>query len=156
LTKVSLGVNLSNEEIVMAKPLPKALQQQIAQSQLGSGPSLVPQAPPPKEKEVVPKLAELIAEGDDLETLCKLLEAVIIPQREIKRLEKVVEPMKDRIKALVGQYGIDKATYGEITLSYYPTSRTTINATKLLAAGVDQDVITFCTDTTHSYALKVI
>ena len=138
-------------------PMPKALQQKIAQSQVGSGPSLVPQAPAPKEpKEEVPELAALIAEGDDLDTLCKLLEAIVTPQREIKRLEKVVEPMKDRIKALVSQYGIDKATYGEIKLSYYPTPRTSISATKLLAAGVDQDVITSCTDTTHSYALKVV
>jgi hypothetical protein len=140
----------------MPKPLPAALSQKIAQSQLGTGPSFIPQAPKPKdEEEVLHPVEELIGEPEDLETLKSLVSSLSIPAKEIKRLEKIVDPIRDRIKAIVGQYGISKARCGEAVLNYFMTQRKTINATKLLAAGVGQDVIDQCTDVTPSYTLKI-
>jgi hypothetical protein len=138
----------------MAK-LPAALAQKIAQSQLGSGPSLVPQAPVKEPEEVIPTVEELIGEAEDLETLRSLVAALVVPQAEVKRLEKVIDTIKPRIKVIVSQYGIAKALCGESTLSYFATSRSTINRTKLLAAGVDESIIEDCTDKTESFSLKV-
>jgi hypothetical protein len=144
----------------MAKPLPAALQQKIAQSQLGTGPSLVPQSPVPKiipkeDVEVIHPISELIADPEELETLVNLIQAVVPHSKEIKRLEKIVEPMRDRIKAIIRQYGIEKSTCGEIQVDCYRTVRTSINKVKLLAAGVEQSVIDACTDSTPSYTLKI-
>ena len=135
--------------------MPKGLQQKIAQSQLGSGPSLVPQAPVTEPEEAIPTVEELIGEAEDLDTLKMLVNSLLIPQAEVKRLEKVIDTIKPRIKVIVGQYGIAKARCGEAVLSYFPTSRSTVNAKKLLAAGVDEDTITACTDVSHSFTLKV-
>jgi len=139
----------------MAKPIPKELQQKIAQSQLGSGPSLVPQAPVAEPEEAIPTVEELIGEAEDLDTLKLLVNSLLIPQAEVKRLEKVIDTIKPRIKVIVGQYGIAKARCGEAVLSYFPTSRSTVNAKKLLAAGVDEATITACTDVSQSFTLKV-
>ena len=147
----------------MAKPIPKELQQKIAQSQLGSGPSLVPsKMSRPGEivedflpEEAIPTVEELIGEAEDLDTLKLLVNSLLIPQAEVKRLEKVIDTIKPRIKVIVGQYGIAKARCGEAVLSYFPTSRSTVNAKKLLAAGVDEATITACTDVSHSFTLKV-
>jgi hypothetical protein len=154
----------------MAKPLPAALQQKIAQSQLGTGPSLVPQSPVPKipeyleywrqsypkeDVEVIHPISELIADPEELETLVNLIQAVVPHSKEIKRLEKIVDPMRDRIKAIIRQYGIEKSTCGEIQVDCYRTVRTSINKVKLLAAGVEQSVIDACTDSTPSYTLKI-
>ena len=139
----------------MAKPIPKELQQKIAQSQLGSGPSLVPQVPLTEPDEAIPTVEELIGEAEDLDTLKLLVNSLLIPQAEVKRLEKVIDTIKPRIKVIVGQYGIAKARCGEAVLSYFPTSRSTVNAKKLLAAGVDEATIIACTDVSHSFTLKV-
>ena len=135
--------------------MPKGLQQKIAQSQLGSGPSLVPQAPVTEPEEAIPTVEELIGEAEDLDTLKLLVNSLLIPQAEVKRLEKVIDTIKPRIKVIVGQYGIAKARCGEAVLSYFPTSRSTVNAKKLLAAGVDEATITACTDVSQSFTLKV-
>lgn len=139
----------------MPKPLPASLSQKIAQSQLGSGPSLVPQAPVKEPEEIIPTVEELIEAGEDLDTLKSLVASVVGPKAEVKRLEKVIDTVIPRIKAIVSQYGIAKAKCGESTLTYFPTTRSTINATKLLAAGVAQETITECTDVTQSFTLKV-
>jgi len=135
--------------------MPKELQKKIAQSQLGSGPSLVPQAPVTEPEEAIPTVEELIGEAEDLDTLKLLVNSLLIPQAEVKRLEKVIDTIKPRIKVIVGQYGIAKARCGEAVLSYFPTSRSTVNAKKLLAAGVDEATITACTDVSQSFTLKV-
>ena len=137
----------------MAK-LPQALAQKIAQSQLGTGPSLVPQAPV-KEEEVVPSVEELIGEAEDLETLKSLVASIVLPKAEVKRLEKVIDAVTPRIKTLLSQYGIAKAKCGESMLTYFPTTRSTINRTKLLAAGVDEAIINDCTDVSQSFTLKL-
>lgn len=139
----------------MAKPLPASLTQKIAQSQLGSGPSLVPQAPVKEPEEVVPTVEELIGEAEDLQTLKDLVAAISVPKAEVKRLDKIVDSLSGRIKILVSQYGIAKAKCGESLILYYPTTRSTINATKLLAAGVEQETITACTDVSRSFTLKI-
>ena len=142
----------------MPKPLPASLSQKIAQSQLGTGPSLVPQAHAKQQEpeEVIPTIDELIDEQEDKDTLRSLLNAYRVPHAEIKRLEKVVEPLKGRIKVLISQYGIAKAKCDDDTIIYYPTTRSTVNAKKLLAAGVEQAVIDICTDVTESYTLKIV
>lgn len=140
----------------MPKPLPASLSQKIAQSQLGTGPSLVPQAKQKEPEEVIPTIDELIDEQEDKDTLRSLLNAYRVPHAEIKRLEKVVEPLKGRIKVLISQYGIAKAKCDDDTITYYPSSRSTINRNKLLAAGVDEIIIDECTDTTESYTLKIV
>lgn len=143
----------------MAKPLPKGLQQKIAQSQSGTGPSLVPPArdPTPREpQEVIPTVEELIGEAEDLETLKSLVASLVIPQTEVRRLEKVIDLIKPRIKVIVSQYGIAKAQCGDSVLTYYPMTRSSISKIKLLAAGVDESIIDDCTEVTQSFALKVV
>jgi hypothetical protein len=140
----------------MAKPLPASLSQKIAQSQLGSGSSLVPQAPVKDEPpEAIPTVEELIGDQEDLATLNSLVSSVLVPKAEVKRLKKVIDAIVPRIKAIVSQYGFSKAVCAGATLNYFPTSRKSINATKLLAAGVTQEIITACTDVTPSYTLKI-
>ena len=119
---------------------------------------MVPQAHAKQQEpeEVIPTIDELIDEQEDKDTLRSLLNAYRVPHAEIKRLEKVVEPLKGRIKVLISQYGIAKAKCDDDTIIYYPTTRSTVNAKKLLAAGVEQAVIDICTDVTESYTLKIV
>jgi hypothetical protein len=139
----------------MAKPLPQGLQQKIAQSQLGSGPSLVPQAKVKEEPEAIPTVEELIGEQEDLDTLKSLVSSILAPKAEVARLKKVIDKVVPRIKLILGQYGLSKAVCGTATLNYFPTTRTSINRTKLLAARVTEEVIAACTDVTQSFTLKI-
>lgn len=138
----------------------KALKQKMAQSVSGMGPSLVPASKPPlppvKQDEVIPKIDELIGDADDLATLTDLISLHVTLNKQKKAAEDKLEPVKDRIKAIVGQYGIDKMQVGFATVNYFRTERRSINATKLVALGVDQEVIDAATDTSVSATLKIV
>jgi hypothetical protein len=146
----------------MGKALPKELKQRMAQSVVGTGPSLipVPHTPKPeKEEEHIPQIDELIDDRDDVQTLRSLVSSHVSANTNKKQWEKTVEGLSERIKGIIGRYGlgqgINKANCDGQTINYYPQSRSTINATKLLAAGVDQKTIDDCTDTTQTLALRI-
>ncbi|MBU6231702.1 hypothetical protein KGP36_03455 [Patescibacteria group bacterium] len=142
-----------------SKPLTKKLRQQMAQSVAGSGPSLIPQAPPPRPKpepeEEAPSIDLLIADTDDRDTLRSLIKSHVELNNQLSGLEKAIKPIKDRIKAIVGDYGIERAICDGTKISYSHSQRSTINGTKLLGAGIDPDIITRCTDVSDVYTLKV-
>ena len=137
--------------------IPASLKQKMAQSVVGTGPSLVPVPKPVEvaEEPVAPPITELIAEKEDVDTLQSLVKTQMALNSDKKAIESRLDPINDRIKALLGQYGIYKATCDGASISYSASTRSSINATKLLAAGVEQEIIDSCTDKKSTRTLLI-
>lgn len=138
----------------------KKLKQKMAQSVSGTSPSMVPAGignvplPPPKEDET-PSIDDLIGDAEERETLRKLVANRISYDLAIKPLEKMKDATTDRIKTILGSYGINKASCDGASLSYTQTERKTINRVKLEALGVDPAIIDTATDVTTSAMLRI-
>jgi hypothetical protein len=146
-----------------AKSKEKSLKQKMAQSVVGSAPSMIPgprisqgEVPPaPEVKEAIPMLDELIADTEDRETIRQLISKSIEIAALLKPLEKQQDAIKDRIKVQLSGYGITSMLCDGAKVSYTMTERKTLNHTKLVAAGVDVETIVACTDVTRSSMLKI-
>ena len=64
--------------------------------------------------------------------------------------------LSDRIKKILGTYGISKMKCAGASVSYTPTERSSINKMKLQALGVSDDIIAAATDVTQSVTLRVV
>lgn len=137
----------------------KELQQKMAKSIVGTAPSMVPAAPaatlPPEQDDSIPSIDVLITDEDERGTLQKLILQRITVDASIKPLEKVKENLTDRIKTLLGSYGINQLMCDGAKVSYTMTERKSLNQTKLVAAGVDMEIIVACTDISKSGMLKI-
>lgn len=145
-----------------SKTKEQSLRQKMAQSVSGHAPSMIPGprvvqgvVPTTDIKEVVPGVEELIADEEDRNTLAALVQSKIAIDSQLKPLEKQKEMVTDRIKAALSSYGITTMMCAGAKVSYTTTERKTINATKLVASGVDMEVIVACTDVTKSGMLKI-
>lgn len=146
-----------------AKDNERLLRQKMAASVVGSAPSLVP-APRVKQGEVpalpepeaiIPPIDELIPDGEDKQALRLLIGMSIDLNLKIKPLEKQQDAIKDRIKVALSSYGITSMSCDGAKVSYTVTERRNLNHMKLIAAGVDTEVIVACTDITKSSMLKI-
>jgi hypothetical protein len=143
--------------------IPKSLKQKMAASVSGAGQSLVPDipgvtsspTPPPAEVDLIPSIDQLIGDAEDLTTLRDLVNLQVKVNAQKKELEKKLEPINDRIKAIVSEYGIEKAVCDGANITLSQGSRSTINKLKLVAYGVDEEIITACTDVTTTQTLKI-
>lgn len=140
----------------------KDLKQKMAQSMVGTAPSLVPapyvkqgKAPHAELTEVLPAIDDLIAEEDDRDTLKQLIAMQVQLNLQIKPLEKQKDLVTDRIKAALSSYGITSMVCEGAKVSFTATERKTINPMKLIAAGVEAETIVMCTDITTSSMLKI-
>lgn len=144
------------------KEMPASLRQKIAQSQVGSSPTLVPPGiggtplpAPQRTKETAPQLDEVMENGDDKDTLRALVARYVIVNATKKESTKIVNGLGVRIKAILTDYGINQFKWDQSTVNYFRTERRSINKGKLLAAGVSIETIEACTDTTASGTLKI-
>ncbi len=146
-----------------AKDNERLLRQKMAASVVGSAPSLIP-APRVKQGEVpalpepepiIPPIDELIPDGEDKQALRLLIGMSIDLNLKIKPLEKQQDAIKDRIKVALSSYGITSMSCDGAEVSYTVTERRNLNHMKLIAAGVDTEVIVACTDITKSSMLKI-
>jgi hypothetical protein len=144
-------------------PEEKSLKQKMAASVVGSAPNLVPvprvpQGDVPAAPEpvaIVPPIDELMEDGEDKDTLRKLIEVHIALNSQIKPLEKQLDIIKDRIKNALSCYSITNMSCDGAKVSYTVTERRTLNHMKLIAAGVDTEVLVACTDITKSGMLRI-
>jgi hypothetical protein len=145
------------------KQMSKSLKQKMAKSVAGTGPSLVPAElqpgyippAPPKESEEIPTIYQLFTDSEDIDTIRELVSRRVHVSQQVKQLEAVLEPINNRIKMFLGSHGIANMDVDGAKLAYFPTQRKTINAMKLLGAGVEQEIIDQCTDVSTSSTLKV-
>lgn len=144
--------------------IPQELKRKMAQSVVGSGPSMVPKPrtpvplPPPMAtvpEEVVPTVDDLIADQEELSTLRQLVSRQLEYNAQKKHLEKALEPINDRIKAIVSQYGIDNAVCDGATINYRQGERKTLNPMRLVANGVAQEVIDQSYDVSITHTLTI-
>lgn len=146
-----------------SKEMPKELKQKMAASVSGTGHSMVPQDhPQPTRKYVpdtevdeVPSIAALIGDDVDRETMRMLVSTQITLKSQLTEIENKLEPIRARIKKMLTSYGIDKVECDGAKLTVYSTERKTVNAMKLIGAGVDEVIIQNCTDITVSSTLKI-
>lgn len=140
--------------------LPPTLKQKMAQSVSGAKPSLVPVQPEPKsgvesQNETFLPASDLIADAEEVDTLAALMKRHAELKESIKLMESSLDPITDRIKAILGTYGIDRVQCGQYKASYFETTRSSLNRTKLIAHGVDEEVIDQCTDLSYSKSLRI-
>ena len=147
----------------LREQLPPSLQQKVAQSVTGTAPSLTtfsPSITPWKstrhmEEDKAPPIDDLIGDSQEKDTLRQLIAMQVTINTQKKALEKQLEPVNTRIKALLGSYGVEKMVCDGATVSYFPVERKTIDAMKLLAAGISQDTIDLCTDVSKTRTLVI-
>lgn len=139
-----------------------SLREKMAKSVAGSAPSVIPAGiggvplPPPwPEKEKAADITELIGDADERETLAMLIDLHTEVNARKKALEDQLEPIKNRIKTMLGSYGITSMTSHGASVNYFRTERKTINGTKLLMAGVAIGIVEECTDVSFSATLKI-
>ncbi len=143
--------------------LPASLRQKIAASQVGSKPSLIPPGiggqpplpPRPMKVEKAPDIADLMDDGEDRETLTALVSQYHTINTTKKQAAAAIKPLGERIKTILGNYGINHFTYVGVDVNYYLTERKTLNRGKLLAAGVSIEILEACTDVSASGALRI-
>lgn len=139
----------------------KSLQQKMAKSVSSSTPNLVPPGigsvppAPPKQEDITPTIDQLFIDKKDRDNLRKLVTARIQLSSQIKQLESALEPINTSIKTVLGEHGIGNMDCDGSKIAYFPTERKTINAMKLLGAGVEQETIDLCTDVSRSSTLKI-
>jgi hypothetical protein len=142
----------------MNKPLPKELKQKMAQSVVGTGPSLIPQPHTPKPKpddgEPIPSVDDFV-EGEERAVLHSLVQLRVTLAAQEKALKARLDQANDRIKAIISEHGVEKSVCDGCRINYFRSERRALNQMKLLAAGVDQDTIDYCTDITEVWTLKV-
>ena len=144
-------------------PKEKSLKQKMAQSVVGAAPSMIP-APrvpqgevpaAPEAEPIIPGIDELLPAGEDKDALRKLIDIHIQLNSQIKPLEKQIDAIKERIKTTLSGYGITNMVCDGAKVSYTVTERRTLNHNKLIAAGVDTEIIVACTDISKSSMLKI-
>lgn len=138
------------------------LKQKMAQSVSGTSPSMVPAGigkpavlPPMPEEDRIPSITDLIGDAEERDTLQKLIIQKIAVDASLKPLEKVKDNIVDRIKNILGTYGIQQMECDGAKVSYTRTERKTISRIKLEALGVNVAIIDTATDVTVSSMLKI-
>lgn len=151
----------TSREAEMAKTAQeKDLQRKMAQSVAGTAASMVPAGVgdvplPPSTAEVIPSVDDAIGDEDDRETLKELVSKRMEIDAQLKPLDAAKDALTARIKTVLGNYGLNKLTCAGASINYFLTERKSINATKLMAQGVDMETIVACTDVTKSGTLKI-
>jgi hypothetical protein len=136
----------------------RELRQKMAQSIAGAAPSMVPAPRESRSKKTdeTPVLDDLMPDGEESKTLKALIKQHMELNRPKKELEKKLEFVSDRIKVILSSHGISgNFTYEDIPVNYFSQSRSTINALKLEALGVDVETIRQATDVSISTILKI-
>lgn len=133
-----------------------SLNKRMADATKSARPSLVPDYKPPAAKtEEVPDIAEVIADRADLARLAMLVEKSRALQQDIKDLELSRRPYTDEIKRLMSKHRTNGFISGGVPVSYYTSTRKTLNPVKLMSHGVSKDTIEECTDLKDYQTLRV-
>ena len=143
-----------------------ALRDRIKTIAAQSAPSMVPApretqqaedipAPPQKEEEVVPSIADIIPDLKERLLLARLVATYGEMGITKHSLDKQQKALSTQAKKIVGKYGIARAVSGEWRISYYNAARETLSKELLLAAGVPLATILACTKTTPAYTLRI-
>lgn len=131
------------------------------QSAVGKAPapSMIPTPymppPPPKEEEQIPDLRELVDDDADATFLANLVEQADAWRKQEAEAKKARKPLTERIKKLLGEYGIGKMMVGEIRVAYFNCPRSSISKELLLSQGVSPKVIAAATVIKDAYTLRI-
>ena len=145
----------------MAAQSKPTLEERVKQSiKTAPAPSLVPDqllpAPPPaKEEEVIPRVQDLVKDRKDLLLIRRLMTQHIELGNTERQAKKAKEKITAQLKVLAGRYSLGKADYDGDRLNYFAGTRSSIDSTKLLSAGVQPSVIQACTNVSTTFTLKV-
>jgi hypothetical protein len=149
-------------------PKPKTLKERIKELAAQSAPSMIPVpreadiAPPEKEVEVIPSVAELIEDGKTKLELARMVDRVGVIGSVVSPLSKEKKKLVEKIKIVVGKYKIGKALSGEWRINYYNAPRKFLDPAKLMAIppeelvhGITQVIINRCYSESASYTLRI-
>lgn len=146
-------------------PAPKVLtmRQRIAAIAAQTAPSMVPvpreeqpQAPPEKEDEVIPDVAELMP--NDIKKrleLIRMVDRIGEIGQTVSPLSKEKKKLVEKAKVILGKASIGKAICGDYRVNYYNAPRKFLDPAKLEEAGVSKTTILACYSESASYTLRV-
>lgn len=145
----------------MAKQMvSKSLQDQMKRATATAPkPSVIPQQspPPPPQKvvEVIPDLTELIDDHKDQKAMKDLVATYIAWRDQEKQAKDEKDKLSEKIKTLVGNYGIAKVRVEGALVNYFSQERRTIKPELLMSHGVSPQIIDASTKVTETYTLRV-
>ena len=111
--------------------------------------------PPAKEKEIIPDLKDLVEQRKDYLELKRLITTSLELAEQERLIKKQRDPISSRIKDLLGTYKIGKAQVEGCRVNYFSGERRSIDASLLLANGVQPRVIEASTKVSVVYTLKI-
>jgi hypothetical protein len=121
---------------------------------IGSTPTQA-QAQAQLDAEIIPPIASLVADVEDVRTLTDLVSQYKQFSTAEGAAKKVKEAAGKRIKFILGTYGIARAICDKFKVTITPGQRKTIDPIKLLAAGVSEATIIACTDVTDTSTINI-
>jgi hypothetical protein len=131
----------------------KSLGSNLIPAGIGSQP--IPEPSSKEGDEVVPHIADMIADDEDVQTIISLASHYKGQSQIEGQAKKAKEDDGKRLKSILGKYGIAKAICDQFKVTITPGHRSTIDPIKLLAQGVSQVTINLCTDTTDTSTINV-
>ena len=137
--------------------MPKALQEQVNKI---AAPSMVPEMPqevipPPPKEEEIPMLGDLVKDIKDYLTLKQLIEEDLPWKRQEAEAKKARKRIETQLKNLLGKHQVGRAAMDGVTISYYSSSRSSLDRELLMRNGVTMNQIIAGTKSSTSYTLKL-
>ena len=143
----------------MKKPKEITLEDRLKASIAQATPSIAPAGAVKKEAgdgNTPPKdVREIISNAKDRLTFLRLAQESAELGKESKAIEKRREGVTAQLKILCAKYNVEAARAGDTNVSYYSSTKSTLNKEKLIKAGVQPSVIVSCTDHKTSWTLRV-
>jgi|SRR5579863_7146874 len=139
-------------------PKPLTLEEKLRKSVAAAAPSLGPVqfAKPDEPEEYVPDLREVeCSTGDRLRIMRLVADSAALQQQE-SEIKKQRAGITEMLKTLVAELPQHKFMVDGNRVNYYPTTRKTLNRTKLMAEGVSIQVLNRCTDESVSFSLRIV
>ena len=139
---------------VQEKTLNERLKEATKQKGADMNPSR-PAPPPPKEEEIVPDMADVIADRKERKAVSNLVAQYFLFHAQEKEAAQGKKVVTDQLKKIMGSYGIGLMAVDNNRVNYYQQERSSIKSDLLLDHGVAPSIIEACTKTTTSYGLKI-
>lgn len=121
---------------------------------LHTGPREPREAKPKEDEEDAPHVLELGLDKADAGSLIRLAAQHRQYADEESKAKAKKDAISDKLKAICAAYAITKVSADGIRVSYYPTTRHTLDPKLLLLAGVKGQVLNNCTISTTSWSVR--